>query len=86
MMIGLVRRFERGRRFWRHVRVGDREDCWLWEGEVGPDGHGRFAGDRAELRAYELAAGPVPPAAMVEQRCGERRCVNPEHLRLRAKP
>jgi hypothetical protein len=81
-LLGLFRNFERGRRFWRHVRVGHPDECWLWEGEVDTEGRGWFRGDPAEIRAYELAVGPPPPARAIEHRCGELRCVNPEHLQL----
>jgi hypothetical protein len=76
----LVHRFERGRRFWRHVRVGGREECWLWEGKVDAEGRGMYGDERADAHAYALVLGGDPPAA-VEHRCGDPRCVNPEHLR-----
>jgi hypothetical protein len=81
-LVGLLRRFERGRRFWRHVRVGGPDDCWLWEGDVDAEGRAWFGGVPAEARAYELALGPPPAAVAIEHRCGEPLCVNPEHLRL----
>ena len=77
-----LRRFERGRRFWRHVRVAARDECWLWEGKVDAEGRGWFRDEPAEVRAYELAVGPPPAARAVVHRCGEPRCVNPDHLRL----
>ena len=35
----------------------------------------------AAAYAYELARGSAPNGRAIEQRCGEGRCVNPEHLR-----
>jgi|1186.fasta_scaffold521135_2 hypothetical protein len=75
----LLRRYEQGRRFWRHVRVGARDECWLWEGDLDAQGRGLFGDDRADARAYELVLGAAPGSALAH-RCGEPRCVNPEHL------
>ncbi len=74
----LIRRYERRRQFWRHVHVGGPDECWTWDGEVDADGHPRFHGRSAARHACELARGR-PPASL-EPRCGNRRCVNPEHL------
>jgi hypothetical protein len=68
-LVELLRRFERGRRFWREVDVGGREDCWL---------HPR--GAHADVRAYELVRGPLPAGARLVHRCGNPRCVNPDHM------
>ena len=75
----LLRRYERGRRFWRHVRVGARDECWLWQGDVDAEGRGVYGDARADARAYELALGEEPGSALAHS-CGEPRCVNPEHL------
>ena len=82
MALGTLLRFERGRRFWRHVRVGAHDECWPWEGEVDADGHGVYAGGRADAHAYELVMGRAPAGALAH-RCGDPRCVNPDHLEPR---
>jgi hypothetical protein len=79
MALSRLRRYERNRRFWRHVRVGGHDECWLWEGDVDADGHGIYDGARADAHAYELVTGEAP-AGTLAHRCGEPRCVNPDHL------
>src|SRR3954453_18638677 len=75
----LLRRYERGRRFWRHVRVGGHGECWLWEGEIDAAGHGVYGDERADAHAYALVLGEAPAGGLAHV-CGEPRCVNPEHL------
>ena len=66
------------------------EDHWIWIGYVDPeDGYGRFkaAGNarRAHRLAYARWIGPLDDdddRIIVDHRCRERRCVNPDHLKL----
>jgi AraC-like DNA-binding protein len=37
---------------------------------------------KAHRLAYEDAIGPIPPKMQVKQKCGNPRCINPEHLFL----
>jgi hypothetical protein len=76
----MVRRYERRRRFWKHVHVGGPDACWYWDGETGPDGGASYHGRPAERRAWELARGALPPGVRLTRRCDNPRCVNPEHL------
>ena len=74
-MTRLLRRYERGRRFWRQVDVRGRDECWPWLG--GADAG--YAG--ADVRAYELVRGArLPRGARLVHRCGQARCVNPDHM------
>src|SRR5581483_5975449 len=72
-------------RFWGKVERGPR--CWLWTARVDRDGYGAFSVSRSTIvrahrLSWELHRGEVPPTACVLHLCGERRCVNPEHLYL----
>jgi hypothetical protein len=72
-------------RFWSKVERG--VGCWLWTARVDRDGYGAFSVSRriivrAHRHSWELAFGPPAPGACVLHRCGERRCVNPAHLKL----
>jgi hypothetical protein len=71
------------------VSVGPR--CWLWTGTTDHLGYGQFRlagpseGGRmvgAHRFAWERAYGAIPEGAEVIHRCGERRCVRPDHLEL----
>jgi hypothetical protein len=76
-----IRRYERRRRFWRLVQVGGPDDCWPWLGTVDADGFGLFEGMRADTMAYRIARGrPAGAGRAVIHRCGDTRCVNPEHM------
>ena len=84
---GYVMRLPYEERFWSRARKTSR--CWLWTGERGADGYGRFtrsptSGTRLAHRiAYELLVGPIPEGMMLDHIvCQNRQCVKPAHLRL----
>jgi hypothetical protein len=64
--------------------------CWLWRGQVSNSGYGRIMlpgpqGRRMESAhraSYQTLVGAIPEGAFVRQTCGNRLCVNPEHLEL----
>lgn len=71
-------------RFWRRVIPEPNSGCWLWTGFV-KDGYGEFwithTGHRRVHRvAYEALVGPIPDGLVPKQRCGQRLCVNPDHV------
>lgn len=70
-------------RFWEKVRKGD--GCWEWLGaRCEPGGYGRIRLDGAQLLAhrvaYEINVGAIPDDLTIDHLCGNRWCVNPEHL------
>lgn len=57
--------------------------CWIWIGEVGDTGYGRFRFKRQRIRAHRAAlifAGVNPGDRRALHRCDVRRCVRPDHL------
>jgi hypothetical protein len=77
----LLRRFERRRRFWRHVDVGRRDECWPWTGPVDAAGVPVYDHRPAAEHAWRLARGGRPPVGTaLRHTCGNRACVNPEHV------
>lgn len=64
--------------------------CWLWRGQISNSGYGRIMLSGADGRAMESAhrasyltfVGPIPDGTFVRQSCGNRLCINPEHLEV----
>lgn len=71
-------------RFWFNVDKSD--DCWTWTGALFWDGYGVFTIKKRQYRAhrvsYEWAHGQIPEGMLIDHRCHNTRCVNPDHLRL----
>ena len=71
-------------RFWPKVDKG--AGCWEWTGYITPQGYGLFWDGKkpntAHRISWELTNGPIPDGMDIDHRCGNRKCVNPEHLRV----
>lgn len=73
-------------RFMAKVAIGTY--CWNWTGSTYSTGYGVFWVGKSEgfthahRFSYNYLVGSIPPKTMVDHICGNRRCVNPEHLRL----
>ena len=65
--------------------------CWEWAGQVSNSGYGRTMlraedgstqMESAHRASYQLFIGPIPRHSQVSQTCGNRLCINPDHLEL----
>lgn len=63
--------------------------CWVWTAahiRKPPEGHGTFRINGrlvlAHRVSYEWHKGPIPHGLMIDHRCRNRSCVNPDHLRI----
>lgn len=65
--------------FWAKVEIGGTAMCWRWTGQL-VNGYGRFRGERAHRYAYQIHKGEIPEGLMLRHLCGNKLCVNPDHL------
>lgn len=71
--------------FWKHVNVTDNPaQCWEWAKAPHPEGHGTYwqnnVSYHAHVVSYLLAEGEVPSDKVIDHKCRNRICVNPNHL------
>lgn len=71
-------------KFWE--RVDKSGGCWVWTAGTALSGYGvlRFDGkdQLAHRVSYTLHYGTIPSGLQIDHQCHNRRCVNPNHLRL----
>lgn len=75
-------------RFWSKVNKDGPLGCWVWTASLSADGYGQFIvmrgtrgfPVRAHRVAWELLRGPIPDGLVLDHRCRNRACVNPDHL------
>lgn len=58
--------------------------CWIWQRSTSLNGYGQLWHEgriqRAHRVFYQLYVGPIPDGYQVDHKCGQRLCVNPDHL------
>lgn len=63
---------------------GHETPCWVWQMAVAPNGYGLLwvdgVGTGAHQFFYERLVGDIPTGAVLDHKCRNRRCVNPDHL------
>ena len=58
-------------------------ECLLWDGYIDRAGYGRFGRcGYVHRRAWEEVHGPIPKGQNIHHLCGEKTCVNVEHMEL----
>lgn len=66
--------------FWERVAKSTVNDCWLWTGNISPNGYGRFGKIYAHRYAYISEYDGIPEGLDLDHLCRVRHCVNPRHL------
>jgi len=81
-----IKRFETVEEYF-YAHVEKTQHCWNWTGQINAAGYGlasyRLIGRsiRAHRLAYRLLVGDIPDGRVIDHRCHNRCCVNPDHLR-----
>lgn len=70
-------------RFW--AKVDKTPTCWLWTASRAKNGYGKMttvgsSKAYAHRLSYSIAYGPIPAGMVIDHRCHNKLCVNPEHL------
>lgn len=78
----VVEKYEKS--FWE--RVDKAGDCWLWLGFKNEKGYGRYnifndSGVYAHRFSFVASKGSIPKGMVIDHKCKNRACVNPDHLR-----
>lgn len=79
----LPRRGRRGPPQTAGYRIDPDTGCWNWTGAKVRGGYGGHGSGRAHRVAWELLVGAIPEGHDLHHLCGNRLCVNPEHLEPR---
>lgn len=73
--------------FWARVQKGS--GCWNYGGPISHGGYGahylsrvRVGPIAAHRVAWAIVNGGPPPGALVMHKCNNKRCVNPDHLKV----
>lgn len=76
------------RAFWSRVIKGLGNQCWGWKGRSKDGsfrvwrGHGQTTTFSPRRVIYEETYEPIPPSTVVQNTCGDKKCMNPEHMTL----
>ena len=73
-------------RFMLMTKIGQRHECWEWQGNAPQGRHGHFSIKAKAVIAhrwiYEMCCGPIPSGMVIRHKCDNPKCVNPIHLTI----
>jgi hypothetical protein len=82
------------KRLQKQIKAGStsqsNSDCWIWKRQISNSGYGKITvsdgngtfTESADRMSYLAFNGPLNRDDIVRQTCGNRLCVNPDHLVL----
>ena len=78
--------------FWEKCKRDEETGCLIWQGEVANTGYGvaykESGGEERQAHrwAWRLANGPIPKGSPLKWHCGNKLCMNPDHLYIAETP
>lgn len=67
-------------------KVDVAKGCWTWKGAISASGYGTMMllgkTTLAHRISYELFKGKIPAGMVIDHKCKNKVCVNPQHLRV----
>jgi len=73
-------------KIYTHVTVKSVKGCHIWQGQPNEKGYGRSTVNGVRMYVhrivYERTRGVVDFGKMLHHKCGNRLCVNPEHIEV----
>lgn len=80
----IIRHLPVADRFW--LKVEKTDTCWNWTGSKNTTGYGifKFGGSQmvSHRFSYQLLVSQIPPGMVIDHRCFNKSCVNPEHMKV----
>lgn len=71
-------------KFWSHVRVGEKDECWPWLLSKHKCGYGRYQVNGCFIGSHRIAFiltfGPMERGICACHKCDNPSCCNPDHL------
>ena len=72
-------------RFFKLIKIDQISGCWNWCGYLNSNGYGKL-GIKMKTHyshriSYFIFKGEIPEGLVVDHKCRNRSCVNPDHLR-----
>jgi hypothetical protein len=72
--------------FMHKVTVNGTGECWTWTGKAHRHNYGIISQDGKNAWVHRLSythfKGPIPRGLVVDHICENKRCVNPDHLKV----
>jgi hypothetical protein len=67
-------------------KVYKTSDCWIWTGALTKSGYGHMVVNGKVIDShrisYELFHGKIPDGMLIMHSCDNKKCVNPDHLKI----
>jgi len=71
-------------RFTKYIQLDILSGCWIWKGNLNPDGYGvikiKGKGLLAHRFSYEYYNDKIKEGLTIDHLCRNKACVNPQHL------